>query len=85
MLPDSGSLISVDFDEDKAKGLLRQLPRTNGYSSDGFRGREGTGKVYGPYGEQVRLVIDRIEKIEHQEHHPRPNRNLNWVPQNCDH
>jgi hypothetical protein len=82
--PDSGSLISVDFDEDKAKGLLRPLPEGMGIVLAVFVG-SGNRKMYGAYGEQVRLIIDRIEKIEHQKRHPRPNRNPNWVPQNCEH
>ena len=83
--PESGSLIWVDFDEGKAEGLLRQLPEGMGVVLAVFVGTVETGKVYGSFGERVRLVVDRIEKIEQREHHPHPNRSPKWVPQNCEH
>src|SRR5271169_551931 len=62
---DHGPQIWVDFDEEpegSSKRLLHKFPEGMGVVLVVFVGKIETGKVYGPYGERVRLVVDRIEK-----------------------
>jgi hypothetical protein len=57
----------VDFDHDRAKGLLRKLRKGMGTVLAIFVDQVGTGKVFGANGEQVRLIVDKIEKVEQRE------------------
>ena len=79
-------LIWVDFDDEpqgNSKKLLHKLPEGMGMVLAVFVGKVETGKVYGPFGERVRLVVDQIEKVE-EKAKPQPGQIPSWVPQNCD-
>jgi hypothetical protein len=80
------TLIWVDFDEDlqgNSKKLFHKFPQGMGVVLAVFVGKIETGKVYGHFGERVRLVVDQVEKIEDKAK-PRAGRNPSWVPQNCE-
>ncbi|HSC46275.1 MAG TPA: hypothetical protein VLC94_10600 [Candidatus Acidoferrum sp.] len=76
------ALVWVDFDDEKARELLRQIPEGMGTVLAVFVGRIETGEVYGPNGERVRLVIDRIEKVE-KKVRGNAKKTPPWIPQNC--
>ena len=80
--PDHGALIWVDFDEEKVNSLLRQLPNGMGTVLAVFVGKIETGRIYGPFGEKVRFVVDRIERVEKRARTNR-NRQPDWFPRNC--
>ena len=44
--------------------MFHKFPEGMGVVLVVFVGKIETGKVYGPFGERVRLVVDRIEKLE---------------------
>lgn len=48
-----------------------------------FVGKIETGKVYGPVGERIWLVVEQIEKIEGKAKPP-AGQSPAWVPQNCE-
>jgi hypothetical protein len=78
--------IWVDFDEElegSSKRLLHKFPEGMGEVLVVFVGKIETGKVYGPFGERVRLVVDRIEKFE-KKAKPDACQDSSWVPQNCE-
>ena len=78
--------IWVDFDEElkgSSKRLLHKFPQGMGEVLVVFVGKIETGKVYGPFGERVRLVVDRIEKFE-KKANPDACQDSSWVPQNCE-
>ena len=84
--PERGALIWVDFDEElrgNSKKLFHKFPEGMGVVLAVFVGKIETGKVYGPFAERVRLVVDQIEKIE-EKAKPRVGQNPSWVPQNCE-
>jgi hypothetical protein len=77
--------IWVDFDEEllgNSKKLFHTFPEGMGMVLAVFVGKIETGKVYGPSGEQVRFVVEQIEKVE-EKAKPRAGQNPSWVPQNC--
>ncbi len=79
------ALIWVDFDEElqgNSKKLFHKFPKSMGLVLAVFVGKIETGKVYGPYGERVRLVVDQIEKVE-EKAKPPAGQNPAWVPQDC--
>jgi len=80
--PIQGAKIWVDFDDEKAKGLLRKLPKGMGTVLAIFVGKVEAGKAFGPNDEQVRLIIDKIEKVE-QRKRPKADQRPDWIPQNC--
>jgi hypothetical protein len=72
----------VDFDENRAKELVRKLPKGMGKVLGVWVGTIETGEVFGPNGETVRIIVDRIEKIEQKEQ-PRANHKPDWLPKDC--
>ena len=83
---DHGESIWVDFDGElhgKSKSLFKTFPKGMGVVLAVFLGRIETGKVYGTFGERVRLVVDQIDKVE-EKAKPAAGQNPAWVPQNCD-
>jgi hypothetical protein len=78
--------IWVDFDEElegSSKRLFHKFPKGMGEVLVVFVGKIETGKVYGPYGQRVRLVVDRIEKFE-KKAKPDACQDSSWAPQNCE-
>lgn len=78
--------IWVDFDEElegSARRLFHKFPEGMGVVLVVFVGKIETGKVYGPFGEGVRLVVDRIEKLE-KKAKPSACQNPPSVPQDCE-
>jgi hypothetical protein len=83
--PEGDTPIWVDFDEElqgNSKKLFHKFPEGMGVVLAVFVGKIETGKVYGHFGERVRLVVDQIEKIE-EKTKPHVGQNPSWVPQNC--
>ena len=81
-----GESIWVDFDEElhgKSKRLFNSFPKGMGVVLAVFMGKFETGKVYGTFGERVRLVVNQIDKIE-QKAKPASGQHPAWVPQNCE-
>ncbi|MGC1620789.1 MAG: hypothetical protein WA765_20030 [Candidatus Acidiferrum sp.] len=83
--PGPDTLIWVDFDEElgaNSRKLFHQFPEGMGVVLAVLVGKIETGKVYGPFGERVRLVVDQIERVE-EKAKPGKGQNPSWVPQNC--
>jgi len=81
-----GESIWVDFDEElhgKSKRMFKSFPKGMGVVLAVFVGRIETGKVYGTFGEQVRLVVDQIDRVE-EKAKPSAGQSPAWVPQNCE-
>jgi len=81
-----GESIWVDFDDDlhgKSKRLFKSFPKGMGVVLAVFVGRIETGKVYGTFGERVRLVVDQIDRVE-EKAKPSAGQSPTWVPQNCE-
>jgi hypothetical protein len=78
--------IWVNFDEElegSSKRLFHKFPEGAEVVLAVFVGKVETGSVYGPFGERVRLVVDRIEKLE-KKANPGAGQNPSWVLQNCE-
>jgi hypothetical protein len=83
--PESEVPIWVDFDEELAgssKKLLHKFPKGMGFVLATFAGRLESGRVYGPFGERFRLIVDKIEKVEQTTKSP-AGESPTWVPKNC--
>lgn len=70
------------FDDETGQDALRQIPQGMGTVLAVFIGKIETGKVYGPNGERVRLVVDRIEKVE-KKVRGSAKKVPAWVPRGC--
>ena len=77
-------MIWVDFDElhGESKRLLNSFPKGMGYVLAVFVGKIETGDVYGPFGEQARLVVVQIDRVE-KKANPPTGQNPVWVPRDC--
>jgi hypothetical protein len=83
---DHDAQIWVDFADElegSSKRLFHKFPEGMGMVLAVFVGKVETGSVYGPFGERVRLVVDRIEKLE-KKAKPSVGQNPSWVPQDCE-
>ena len=83
--PQRGESIWVDFDEElhgKSKRLFNSFPEGMGVVLAVFVGRIETEKVYGTFGERVRLVVVQIDKVE-EKAKPAAGQHPAWVPQDC--
>jgi hypothetical protein len=80
--PENSAEIWVDFDDSRGKNLLHKLPKGMGTVLGVWVGTIETGRVFGPNGEQVRLIVDKIEKIEQKER-AKSSKRPDWVPKGC--
>ena len=81
-----GESIWLDFDDDlhgKSKRRFKSFPKGMGVVLAVFVGTVETGKVYGTFGERVRLVVDQIDRVE-EKAKTSPGKSPTWVPQSCE-